>query len=243
MTFCGSTVLPIDFDILRPFSSSVKRGEQRRRTAARAAGAAAFQQRRLEPAAVLVRASRYITVSRPPSTLRWMPARPGKCSGLPAQTHASSRKSNQTSQMSSTFFRLVGVEPRKRSARAVLYQASAPSSSNASAMRVLTASSCRISARTIAGLRARNTAIGTPRRAGARSPSFFSGCCGPCPLIRFSPDCGTHCVTEIACSAGRAGVADFALRVRDILVIAMNHCGVLRKDHRFFRAPGMRILF
>ena len=56
MTFCGSTVLPSDFDILRPFSSSVKPWVSTTSIRRAAAGAAAFQQRGLEPAAVLVAA-------------------------------------------------------------------------------------------------------------------------------------------------------------------------------------------
>ena len=57
------------------------------------------------------------------------------------------------------------------------------------------------------------------------------------PLMRFWPDGGTHCVTEIACKrAGAQRVARACLAVvRDrSLSIAMNHCGVLRKITGFF---------
>ena len=56
------------------------------------------------------------------------------------------------------------------------------------------------------------------------------------PLMRFCPDGGTHCVTEIACSARARSVSpDFALPFSTMsLSIAMNHCGVLRKITGFF---------
>ena len=68
-----------------------------------------------------------------------------------------------------------------------------------------------------------------PRRAAARSPS--PGLLLIMPLMRFWPDCGTHCVTEIACSARARSVSpDLALPLFSISrSIAMNHCGVLRK--------------
>ena len=84
-----------------------------------AAGAAALQQRRLEPAAMLVRPSRYITVSSPPSTLRLMPASPGKCTGSSSTNACVEPESNQTSQMSSTFFHSSLARGPRTLARAV----------------------------------------------------------------------------------------------------------------------------
>ena len=51
------------------------------------------------------------------------------------------------------------------------------------------------------------------------------------PLMRFSPAGGTHCVTEIACSARARSVSPFFAWPFSAmsLSIAMNHCGVLRK--------------
>ena len=56
------------------------------------------------------------------------------------------------------------------------------------------------------------------------------------PLMRFWPDGGTHCVTEIACSARARSVSPaLALPFSTMsLSIAMNHCGVLRKITGFF---------
>ncbi len=54
ITSCGAVTLPSDFDILRPVlveHEAVRQHRVERRDAARAA---AFQQRRMEPAAVLV---------------------------------------------------------------------------------------------------------------------------------------------------------------------------------------------
>ena len=56
------------------------------------------------------------------------------------------------------------------------------------------------------------------------------------PLMRFWPAGGTHCVTEIACSARARSVSPaFVLPSTAMsLSIAMNHCGVLRKITGFF---------
>jgi hypothetical protein len=92
ITSCGVTVLPSDFDILRPSSSMTKPMGQYgviRRAPARAA---AFEQRRMEPAAMLVGAFQ-IEVGGPLS---------GRAA--PSSTKAwVEPESNQTSRMSSTF--------------------------------------------------------------------------------------------------------------------------------------------
>ena len=64
--------------------------------------------------------SRYITVSGPPSRLRWMPARPGKCSGSSSTKACVEPESNQTSRMSSTFAHSLALYSgsRKRARRA-----------------------------------------------------------------------------------------------------------------------------
>ena len=81
-----------------------------------------------------------------------------------------------------------------------------------------------------------NTAIGTPQARWREITQ--SGRLSIMPLMRFWPDGGTHCVTEIACSARARSVSpDLALAAipgRMSLSIAMNHCGVLRKITGFF---------
>ena len=85
-----------------------------------------------------------------------------------------------------------------------MYQASAPSFSKASAMRLLTASSCRISAEPSPFSRT-NTAIGTPQARWREITQ--SGRPAIMPLMRFWPGGGTHWVTEIACSARARSVS------------------------------------
>ena len=100
-------------------------------------------------------------------------------------------------------------------------------------MRWLTASSCRISAEPSPFSRT-NTAIGTPQARWREITQ--SGRLAIMPLMRFWPDGGTHCVTEIACSARARSVSPgLALPSSAMsLSIAMNHCGVLRKITGFF---------
>ena len=95
-------------------------------------------------------------------------------------------------------------------------------------MRLLTASSCKISAEPSPFSRT-NTAIGTPQARWREITQ--SGRLSIMPLMRFWPAGGTHCVTEIACRARTRRVSpDLALPLSAIaLSIAMNHCGVLRK--------------
>jgi hypothetical protein len=100
-------------------------------------------------------------------------------------------------------------------------------------MHVLTASSCRISAEPSPFSRTK-TAIGTPQARWREITQ--SGRASIMPVMRFCPDGGTHCVTEIACSARARSVSPlFAVPlVAMSLSIAMNHCGVLRKMTGFF---------
>src|SRR5580700_125678 len=234
MMSCGKVWLPSDFDIFRPFSSSVKPCVSTTSNGARPRVPQLSSSDDWNQPRCWSEPSRYITVSSPPSTLRLMPARPGKCTGSSSTNACVEPESNQTSQISSTFFHSsLASEPRKRSRAPSTYQASAPSCSNASAMRWLTASSSRISAEPSPFSRT-NTAIGTPQARWREITQ--SGLLLIMPLMRFSPDCGTHWVTEIACSARLRRVSpDFALPSSAIgLSIAMNHCGVLRKITGFF---------
>jgi hypothetical protein len=114
-----------------------------------------------------------------------------------------------------------------------MYQASAPSSMKASTMRWLTISSCRISAEPSPFSRT-NTAIGTPQARWREITQ--SGRPAIMPLMRFCPAGGTHCVTEIACSARARSVSPGFVwpSTAMSLSIAMNHCGVLRKITGFF---------
>src|SRR6202048_199837 len=199
ITFCGSTVLPTDFDILPPFSSSVKPWVSTTSTGARPRVPQLSKSEDWNQPRCWSLPSRYITVSLPPSTLRLMPASPGKCTGSSSTKAWVEPESNQTSQMSSTFFHCsLASEPRKRSRAPSTYQASAPSCSKASAMRLLTASSCRISAEPSPFSRT-NTAIGTPQARWREITQ--SGLLSIMPVMRFWPDGGTHCVTERTCAA------------------------------------------
>ncbi len=181
--------------------------------------------------------SRYITVSWPPSFLRLMPASDGKCFGSSSTKACVEPESNQTSQMSSTFFQSsLAREPRKRSRAPALYQASAPSCSKASAMRLLTASSLRMSAEPSAFSRT-NTAIGTPQARWREITQ--SGRLSIMPLMRFSPAAGTQRVCLISRSAISRSVSRAA---RDRLVHRDEPLRRVAEDHRLLRAPGVRIL-
>src|SRR5450755_620020 len=199
ITLCGSTVLPSDFDILRPFSSSVKPWVSTTSNGARPRVPQLSSNDDWNQPRCWSDPSRYITVSSPPSTLRLTPASPGKCTGSSSTNAWVEPESNQTSQMSSTFFHSsLARDPRNRSRAPPMYQASAPSCSNASAIRALTASSCRISAEPSPFSRT-NTAIGTPQARWREITQ--SGLLLIMPLMRFWPDGGTHWVSSIACSA------------------------------------------
>ncbi len=139
-----------------------------------------------------------------------MPASDGKCSGSSSTKACVEPESNQTSQMSSTFFQSsLASEPRKRSRAPALYQASAPSCSNASAMRWFTASSLRMVAEPSAFSRT-NTAIGTPQARWREITQ--SGRLSIMPLMRFSPAAGTQRVLPISRSAISRSVSVRAAR-------------------------------
>ena len=176
-----------------------------------------------------------MTVSGPPSTLRRMPARPGKCTGSSSTKAWVEPESNQTSRMSSTFCHSsLAREPRKRSRAPAAYQASAPSCSKASAMRALTRSSCRISAVPSPFSRT-NTVIGTPQARWREITQ--SGLLVIMPVMRFSPCGGTQRVTLMAASARARSVSPGCAAPSGPAIglsMAMNHCGVLRKITGFF---------
>src|SRR5260370_38864010 len=107
-------------------------------------------------------------------------------------------------------------------------------------MRLLTASSCRISGEASPCSR-KNTATGTPQARWREITQ--SGRLSIMPVMRFWPEGGTHRVTVIARSALFRKVSDEANpesghhRMGVAVIgcsIAMNHCGVLRKITGFF---------
>src|ERR1700682_1966582 len=127
MTFCGSTVLPIDFDILRPFSSSVKPWVSTISNGARPRVPQLSSSDDWNQPRCWSEPSRYITVSSPPSTWRRMSPIPGKCTRSSSTKAWVEPESNQTSQMSSIFLHASSAsEPRKRSRAPSLYQAGGP---------------------------------------------------------------------------------------------------------------------
>ena len=166
-----------------------------------------------------------------------MPARLGKCFGSSSTKACVEPESNQTSQMSSTFFQSsLAREPRKRSRAPALYQASAPSCSKASAMRLFTASSCRISAEPSAFSRT-NTAIGTPQARWREITQ--SGRLSIMPVMRFSPAAGTQRVVLISLSAMPRKVPSQPL---DRLVHGDEPLRRVAEDDGLLRAPGVRVL-
>src|SRR3954462_2356508 len=106
MTSCGAVPLPSDFDILRPPSSSTKPCVSTTSNGARPRVPQLSSSDEWNQPRCWSEPSRYITVSLPPSTLRLMPASDGKCSGSSSTKACVEPESNQTSQMSSTFFQL-----------------------------------------------------------------------------------------------------------------------------------------
>ena len=89
-----------------------------------------------------------------------------------------------------------------------------------------------------------NTVIGTPQ---ARCREITqSGLASIMPVMRFSPEVGTHSVSRIDLSDALAQRQDAfvpaagspqgrrRLQIRDGLSMWMNHCGVLRKITGFF---------
>ena len=123
---------------------AVGENDVERRAAARAAG---FQQRRLKPAAMLVGAFEihHGFVAAVGLALECGERRESALASSSTKACVEP-ESNQTSRMSSTFCQpSLASLPRKRSRAPGAYQASAPSSSNASTMRALTSGSSRIS--------------------------------------------------------------------------------------------------
>ena len=202
MTSCGAMVLPSDFDILRPSSSSVKPWVTTMSKGARPRVPQLSSSEEWNQPRCWSEPSRYITVSSPPSRLRLMPASCGKCFGSSSTKACVEPESNQTSRMSSTFCQpSLARLPRKRSAAPGAYQASAPSFSKASTMRSSTSGSCRTSTEP-SGFSLTNTAIGTPQARWREITQ--SGRPSIMPLMRFWPAAGTHWVSLIACKRARA---------------------------------------
>ena len=167
ITSCGATALPSDFDILRPCSSSVKPWVTTTSNGAHAARAAAFQQRGLEPAAVLVGAFEIHHGVGAAVALAADAGEAGKFLGV--LQHEGVGGAGVEPDVEDVVDLLPGSvapsfasSPRKRSRAPGAYQASAPSRSKASAMRALTRSSSRISTEPSPFSRT-NTAIGTPQ--------------------------------------------------------------------------------
>ena len=108
-------------------------------------------------------------------------------------------------------------------------------------MRLLTASSCRISAEPSAFSRT-NTAIGTPQARWREITQ--SGRPAIMPLMRFWPG-GRHPLgdRDRVQRAGAQRIAGFGLAVvGDILVHRDEPLRRVAEDHRLLRAPGMRVL-
>src|SRR3954468_14287758 len=103
MTSCGAVTLPVDFDILRPCSSSTKPCVSTTSNGARPRVPQDSSSDEWNQPRCWSEPSRYITVSLPPSILRLMPASVGKCLGSSSTKACVEPESNQTSQMSSTF--------------------------------------------------------------------------------------------------------------------------------------------
>ena len=233
ITSCGATTLPSDFDILRPSSSSTKPWVSTTSKGARPRVPQLSSSEDWNQPRCWSEPSRYMTTSAPPSRLRRMPARPGKCSASSSVNAWVEPESNQTSRMSSTLLPvLVGGSPRKRSRASAAYQASAPSLLEGRR-------DAGIDARVVRGFRPRRrrsrtkSAIGTPQARWRESTQ--SGRLSIMPVMRFSPCGGTQRVTPIAAARGGAACRRPASSPPMIgLSMAMNHCGVLRKITGFF---------
>ena len=171
-----------------------------------------------------------------------MSPRPGKCWRSSSTKAWVEPESNQTSQMSSTFFQSsLACEPRKRSRAPSMYQASAPSCMKASAMRWLTISSCRISA------------VPSLLLADEHRDRHAPGALARDHPVGLAVD---HAVDAVLARrrhplrdrdrvqrAGAQRVAGFRLAiVGDVLVHRDEPLRRVAEDHRLLRAPGMRIL-
>ena len=145
--------------------------------------------------------------------------------------------------MSSTFCQSsLARLPRKRSRAPAAYQASAPSASKASPMRLLTASSCNTVTEP-SPLSLTNTAIGTPQARWREITQ--SGRFSIMPLMRFSPCGGTHLVSSIAVEramAQRVTGLEIAVVAEDVAVHRDEPLRRVAEDHRLLRTPRMRVL-
>src|SRR5271163_2167309 len=103
ITSCGEVTLPSDFDILCPLSSSTKPWVNTASNGARPRVPQLSSSEDWNQPRCWSEPSRYITTSEPPSCLRFMPARPGKCLASSSTNACVEPESNQTSRMSSTF--------------------------------------------------------------------------------------------------------------------------------------------
>src|SRR6187455_3666796 len=102
ITSCGAVTLPVDFDILRPCSSSTKPCVSTRSNGARPRVPQLSKSDEWNQPRCWSEPSRYITASGPPSCLRLMPESDGKCFGSSSTKACVEPESNQTSQISST---------------------------------------------------------------------------------------------------------------------------------------------
>jgi len=162
-----------DFDILRPFSSSVKTVGENQRRKARGRGCRSFPQRRSEPAAMLVTAFQIHHGILATVDLADDVAEAAGKFWRSSSTKACVRAGIEPDVADVVDFFPVfgGACSQKRSRAPSRYQASAPSSMKASEMRWLTNSSCKISAEPSPFSRTKHRDRHAPRRAGARSPS------------------------------------------------------------------------
>src|SRR6267378_3279519 len=103
ITSCGAVTLPCDFDILCPCSSSTKPCVSTTSKGARPRVPQLSSSEDWNQPRCWSEPSRYMTVSRPPSLLRLIPASEGKCTGSSSTKACVEPESNQTSRMSSTF--------------------------------------------------------------------------------------------------------------------------------------------
>ena len=188
ITSCGATTLPSDFDILCPFSSSTKPCVEHDVERRVLAGAAGFEQRGMKPAAMLVGALE-VHHGIGPAVLLAANARESRenAPGLPARRRGSSRNRTRRREC-----RRLSAMARCRACRESMlararrgFQASAPSLSKASVMRLLTRASSMISTRAVALLAHEYGDRHAPRRAGAKPPS--RACSSIMPLMRFCP--------------------------------------------------------
>ncbi len=197
ITFSGSTVLPSDLDIFLPSDVHREAVCQHRVVRRPPARAAAFQQRRLEPAAMLVRAFE-IEIRRP--------AQLGPFAAFEHESVGAARIEPHVENVGDHLER-VGIVPAAEQcvAASSAFHASTPLSRTAAMMRSLTASStryCPVSLLT-------NSVIGTPQARWRLITQ--SGRPSTIAVMRFSPFGGTKRVAAMAASAFSRSVARVVL--------------------------------